>query len=322
LADAGGRGALRTPVFWWNCEHHGWISAAQLGDRGHLNGPFRSHLHFSDFLAMQSLVISPLLFLALLIALARGFPSIAGKSRLGKRRRFAAALLFLSVFLFYAVLAWHLRSEPNWPAVSYLTPDHLMARWRKCWKAAGRRFIVAVFVFAWLQTLLMHDTQFLHLPQKMDPMGRVAGWSEIAAQPERSARRSNMPMSSSPMPTRRRACFPSICPTRLSSTPCDTRRRRINTISGPAIRRRPRIARLWITGEIPRSALQHDFNTITRRAGGGQLPRQAVSRVHDLPVREFICARTRPAAPYLFNVKISMTYPERFLISARRAASA
>jgi hypothetical protein len=28
--------------------------------------------------------------------------------------------------------------------------------------------------------VLMHDTEFLHLPQKLDPMGRVVGWSEIA----------------------------------------------------------------------------------------------------------------------------------------------
>ncbi len=40
--------------------------------------------------------------------------------------------------------------------------------------------MVLAFGFAWLQTLILHDPEFLHLPQKIDPMGRVVGWSEIA----------------------------------------------------------------------------------------------------------------------------------------------
>jgi hypothetical protein len=40
--------------------------------------------------------------------------------------------------------------------------------------------MLIVFVFAWLQTLGMHDPEFLPLPQKIDPMGRVVGWKEIA----------------------------------------------------------------------------------------------------------------------------------------------
>ena len=91
-------------------------------------------------------------------------------------------VLFLSVFLFYAVLAWHLKGEPNWPAVSYLTLIIIMAsRWRQALATHTRQgFIIAAFVLAWLQTLLMHDPEFLHLPQKMDPMGRTVGWTEIA----------------------------------------------------------------------------------------------------------------------------------------------
>ena len=41
-------------------------------------------------------------------------------------------LLFLSVFGMYAVLSFHLREEPNWPAVSYLSLIVLLAsHWRK-----------------------------------------------------------------------------------------------------------------------------------------------------------------------------------------------
>src|ERR1019366_3517787 len=120
--------------------------------------------------------ISPLLFLALLATAVR---VLAGRRKkkvtLENEGELLLLLLFLPVFLMYAVLAWHLRCEPNWPAVSYLTLIILMAaRWRQVLDARARRgFLIAAFGLAWLQTLLMHDTEFLHLPQKMDPMGRV-----------------------------------------------------------------------------------------------------------------------------------------------------
>src|SRR5277367_880288 len=56
-----------TPVWWWNAQH-GWVSAGQLANRGHLNGPFQIQLStFIGFLLMQSLVLSPWLFLSLLM---------------------------------------------------------------------------------------------------------------------------------------------------------------------------------------------------------------------------------------------------------------
>jgi len=175
------------PVFWWNFQHH-WASAVQLGSRGKLESGFDLHLStFGNFLGMQSLVVSPLLFLALLIAAVRVSVDCGKRDALEKREGDLLLLvLFLSVFVFYAVLAWHLKEEPNWPAVSYLSLIVLLsARWRKAMEGgAVRPLIIAVFLSAWLQTLLLHDTQFLPLPQKLDPMGRALGWSEIAAQLE------------------------------------------------------------------------------------------------------------------------------------------
>lgn len=172
------------PVVWWN-HQHGWVSASQLGNRGHLNGPFDLHFAtFRDFLGLQALVISPFLFVALLIAMVTACVGAwKGEEAPKKEGELLLLLLFLSVFVFYAVLAWHLREEPNWPAVSYLSLIILMAaQWRKGLNSKiSRTFILTAFGFAWLQTLVLHDTEFLPLPQKMDPMGRVVGWTEIAA---------------------------------------------------------------------------------------------------------------------------------------------
>jgi 4-amino-4-deoxy-L-arabinose transferase-like glycosyltransferase len=169
------------PVLWWN-HRHGWVSAGQLQQRGGLNGPFTLHCStFIDFLGMQAAMVSPLLFFALLVL------SIGLIGRLWKRKAIGEGdllllLLFLSVFLFYAVLSWHLRGEPNWPAVSYLTLLIVLAsRWRRVLEESRRHgFIIAAFVLAWTESLLRYNKQLFDLPQRLDPMGRVVGWTEIA----------------------------------------------------------------------------------------------------------------------------------------------
>jgi len=172
-----------TPVLWWNYRH-GWVSAAQLGNRGHLNGPFTLQFStFLDFISLQALVISPLFFLALLAAAIVVFVGrLRQKNSRENEGELLLFLIFLSVFLMYAVLAWHLRCEPNWPAVSYLTLIILLAaRWKKILTVPFLKFfLVAAFLVAWMQTVLMHQPEILNLPPKLDPMGRVVGWSEIA----------------------------------------------------------------------------------------------------------------------------------------------
>ena len=133
---------------------------------------------------MQAVVISPWLFLALILTICICFLKKFRKrdGTLNEGEIFLL-LLFSPVFFLYAVLSWHIHCEPNWPAISYLSLIIVLAsHWRKM-LLTGRTaqpFIVVVFLFAWLQTLLMHGTQLLPLPQKIDPMGRVVGWSEIA----------------------------------------------------------------------------------------------------------------------------------------------
>ncbi len=271
-----------TPVFWWNWRH-GWVSAGQLVQRGHLDGPFVLHYStFLDFLALQSLVISPLLFLALLATAAIVLMSrIREKVALENEGELLLLLLFLPVFLMYAVLAWHLRGEPNWPAVSYLTLIILLAaRWRQAFSVkTPHPFIIAAFLFAWLQTLMMHDPEFLHLPPKMDPMGRVVGWSEIAAHLDDLRRQEGAPILiadaykeasifSFDMPEQ-----PFIYTLRHSPPSNQYDFWPGYPTEAPAVA-------LWITGETSTRALQHDFKEI------GFVERIVVS-FHGKPFREY-----------------------------------
>jgi len=282
-----GAGLCTTPVLWWNWRH-GWISASQLGNRGHLNGPFDLHLStFWNFLSMQAVVISPWLFLALLLSVAivivRRFGAKNGKYG---EADLLLLLIFLSVFLLYAVLAFHLKEEPNWPAVSYLTLIILLAsHWRKMLLTGvkGQPFIILAFGFAWLQTLLMHDTQFLHLPQKMDPMGRVAGWSQIASRLDglRNEQHADVLIADA---YKEASVFSFLLPDKAF----------IYTLrhSPPAnqydfwpgyTEAHPKCA-LWITGESSPTALQHDFNTIT-------FVERVVVSFHGKPFREYTIYR-------------------------------
>jgi 4-amino-4-deoxy-L-arabinose transferase-like glycosyltransferase len=175
-----------TPVLWWNAEH-GWVTFDALMHRGHLNhgAPFViSFSTFAIFIGMQALVVSPLLFLSLLLtAIVVILQWRRNKTAKKNEGDLLLLVLFLSVFLMYAVLAWHLPCEANWPAVSYLSLIVLMAaQWRRmvATRTSGQPFIVMTYALAWLQTLLVHDTEILHLPSRMDPMRRVSGWAEIA----------------------------------------------------------------------------------------------------------------------------------------------
>jgi 4-amino-4-deoxy-L-arabinose transferase-like glycosyltransferase len=255
-----------TPVFWWNWQH-GWVSAGQLAHRGRLDGPFEIHIStFLNFLGLQAVVISPFLFLALLATAAIALIRRSGKKlAVENEGELLLLLLFLPVFLMYAVLAFHLREEPNWPAVSYLSLIIVMAaQWRRMIviRTTGQPFIVIVFVFAWLQTLLMHDTQFLHLPQKMDPMGRVAGWSEIATHLNDLRREQHADVLIADA-YKEASVFSFHLPdqafiyTLRHSPPSN----QYDFWPGYA-EAHPRRA-LWITGEPTTFALQHDFNTIT-----------------------------------------------------------
>jgi len=272
-----------TPVLWWNW-HHGWVSAGQLATRGHLNDPFALHAStFLNFLVMQAIVISPWLFLALLVSAAIVIAQRFRQPDAGKKQgELLLLLLFLSVFLLYAVLAWHLKEEPNWPAVSYLTLVIILAsHWRKMLvKGTGTQpFIIVAFGFAWLQTLVMHDTALLHLPQRMDPMGRVVGWTEIAAHLNdlRAEQHADILIADA---YKEASVFSFHLPDKAFIYTLKNVAPSNQFDFWPSYPTAPPHRALWITGEPTPTALEHDFNTITF------LERVVIS-FHGKPFREY-----------------------------------
>jgi hypothetical protein len=51
---------------------------------------------------------------------------------------------------------------------------------------AWRWGVGAAFLIALLMTIVMHDTDYLHLPPKKDPLRRAKGWEDFAAHVQRA----------------------------------------------------------------------------------------------------------------------------------------
>jgi hypothetical protein len=130
----------------------------------------------------QALVISPLLFAGLLIAVF----SIALRKRKSDAEKFLLCL-FGSVFGFYAVLALNRSGEANWTATSYIGGVILViADWRRRLQRQPRWMwaIAPALLVAFIQTALLHETAPLNLPAGMDPLDRARGWDGFGAHVE------------------------------------------------------------------------------------------------------------------------------------------
>ncbi len=188
---------FRQPTFWvmlgtavlflapaviWNIQHH-WPTTRWLLARGGLNKPSGIHPAFAmDFLSAQAGVISPFLFLGLLFLCFRPHLWRSPQPATG----FAAAL-FLPLFGFYFLLSFHYRGQPNWTAAAYVGGVLLLAaKWiesirRHPW---SRWLCLGALVFAAIETTLLLETRWLHLPHKRDPLDRARGSRDLAAQVE------------------------------------------------------------------------------------------------------------------------------------------
>lgn len=167
------------PVLWWN-QHHGWVTAAHLQHRGDLDGGF--HVRPGElfkFIIAQAAAMSPLLWIALLVAVWK-----TARRQKTEGELFLVAL-FLPCFLFYALLSVNKAAEGNWTAVSYPAAFILAAAYwplLAAFRRSARWFWRAAIALAIVETVLFHHTAWVHLPPKKDLLLRAQGWQDYAAQ--------------------------------------------------------------------------------------------------------------------------------------------
>jgi len=168
------------PVFLWNWQH-GFPTSHFLVHRGALDERMRLRpLEVLSFLGQQAGVISPFLFLGLLTAVC--WPGFAPTPRVQTGYLLA---LFLPLFLIYLLLSFQKASQPNWAAAAYVSGLILVAaKWCEAvpiypW---ARWFVFTGLVIAFSETALLHETSWLRLPGRLDPLDRARGSRDLAAQ--------------------------------------------------------------------------------------------------------------------------------------------
>ncbi len=169
------------PVLYWNWIHQ-WPTTRFLFHRGALDE--QAHIKPGNaivFLAGQAGVISPLLFIGLILVVC--WPGLA---KMKERTEVTYLLtLFAPLFLFYLLISFQQTSQANWAAAAYVGGLILLAaKWNNlAAKFAWARWLgIAGLTIALIETVALHETSWLHLPAGKDPLDRARGSRDLAAQ--------------------------------------------------------------------------------------------------------------------------------------------
>ena len=193
--------ACAFPMVIWNLQHHG-IALMHLLKRGDLNSSWSiKPSELLVFLGAQAGVYSPLFFLGIIVSVFS--PTFLREK---KEETYFLRSLFIPLFLFYSVLSLNKAAEPNWTAPCYVAGMVLLVG---NWSALVQRFPWAKSLAVWaialaaFETVMLHDTFWLHLPipvaleegaqgltkkiltayqeiGKVDPLDRARGSESIA----------------------------------------------------------------------------------------------------------------------------------------------
>jgi 4-amino-4-deoxy-L-arabinose transferase-like glycosyltransferase len=174
-------GLCLIPVIYWNWLHQ-WPTLRFLTHRGALDE--KAHFRPLDvlvFLGGQAGVISPVIFIALIISLS--WPGWRTADHNGQTRFLLS--LFFPLFLLYFFLSFQKASQANWPAAAYVGGFiFLAAKWDVLMEQVrwARWVGIAGLVVALIETFGLQETRWLNLPPGKDPLDRARGARDLAAQ--------------------------------------------------------------------------------------------------------------------------------------------
>jgi 4-amino-4-deoxy-L-arabinose transferase-like glycosyltransferase len=185
-----------TPILWWNIQT-GWVHAMALHSRSGMTGSF--HIRPGQllrFVGEQLGVMSPLFMIGIVVA------TVARLLKRGKdlRTRFLLSQ-FLPIYGLFLFCSLNSAGHANWTVPALVTGIiFTVVFWRElvARQPAWRWGVGTAFTIALLMTLIMHDTEILHLPQRLDPLFRAQGWPDFAAhvQKARVTNRANLLVAS------------------------------------------------------------------------------------------------------------------------------
>ncbi|MEJ2642072.1 MAG: glycosyltransferase family 39 protein [Desulfosarcinaceae bacterium] len=165
---------IMLPLVFWN-QAHDWRAFRHVAHQGGVdNGAWFVPRYFGDYLLSQLALLSPIVFLLFLAALARG-------RRLWQDSTWMDRYLWMTsmpVFLLFALLSTHTRVEGNWPAFGYFGACVLIAaqyHGRRLWRwAIGTAGVMTLIV------LIQVVYPLIPLPAKADRIAHEFGdWRPI-----------------------------------------------------------------------------------------------------------------------------------------------
>ncbi len=169
------------PLLYWNMRE-GWLEFSAVQSRSGIDHTF--HLSLAElwkYLVEESLALSPLFFIGMLVA---------GVGLLRERASFNARFLltqFWPLVLLFLFSSLNRAGKANWIAPALVAGIVLsIVFWRGlAQKAKGWKILVVVgCALAFLETFLFHLAPYL--PLKHDPAKRAKGWPDFAAHVEQA----------------------------------------------------------------------------------------------------------------------------------------
>ncbi len=178
------------PSVIWNWTHH-WVTFRHVfstiaGEHGKEQGTLTLfHGNFFEFLAAQAALLSPIIFILLILAFIALFKY---------RRRISPALIFcgiccLGLLTLYSVMAFFQKMQGNWCSFAY-SPGIVLLCWHACeadfkkkiWLKAGviSSIILCLAAFS-MPYIQMHGVWSNYpIPYKINPFRHNLGWQNLS----------------------------------------------------------------------------------------------------------------------------------------------
>jgi undecaprenyl-diphosphatase len=152
---------LFTPVILWNAQNN-WVTFRHVLFQGGVDESiFLTWAYLPDFFGTQAALLSPFIFLFIIVAWAKGWTG----NQIPRPQASFLIWMSLTTFLVFTLLALHVRIYGNWPAPAYLTAFILIAalyspgqvgktekiektasRYRLWWSGIGLAFFVSMLL--------------------------------------------------------------------------------------------------------------------------------------------------------------------------------
>jgi hypothetical protein len=177
---------LFAPVIAWNAKND-WIAVLAVRKLANASdlGFFDRFVNVLDFFGSQAGLVSPILFVMMLMAAAYALRRVNDKSQ--EKLAFLGCL-FLGVFAYFVVQSLKAKVQGNWAALAYMPGILLLVRYASIriekrhrrfekWYYAGLGIAGLMAVVFMLQPMV----KIIPMPTGLDLTDQVYGWEELAA---------------------------------------------------------------------------------------------------------------------------------------------